>query len=247
VHDIIKHLNTKFANTEKLNDVFVGTPPYPMIVLDDFLPTEYAHMLEQEIPRISDQHWTEFTRRGSRMKECVKLDQAPVANEFVKQMHSQQGMQWLSKLTNITDLIPDPYIVGAGYSKSYRGDSLQVHTDFNWNEEIKLHRMLSFIIYLTSDWDSDWGGDLLFKDFNNKEIIQRVQPKFNRAVFWRHHKRGFHGYPEPLTCPEGKYRSTFRLFYYVSNASHDPNDRPHRSLYWFDEQNNEPYDIVTQK
>jgi len=244
---IIHHLNEKFGNFQKLNNEFVGTPPYPMIVLDDFLPHDFAMKLSQECETIPDQYWTEFTRNGSFMKECKKLEHAPVAYEFVNAMHSALGMTWLTNLTNITDLIPDPYLTGAGYSRSYTGHSLKLHTDFNWNDQIKLHRMLSFIIYLNPDWKEEWGGDLQFTDFNKEKVIQNIPPLFNRAVIWRYHKRGFHGYPEPLSCPQGMSRNTFRLFFYYSDALYKDDDRPHRSLYWYDKELGEPYDIPTRK
>jgi len=110
-----------------------------------------------------------------------------------------------------------------------------------------VHRMLSFIIYLNPNWKEEWGGALDFNDFNNEKRIQRIPPLFNRAIIWRYHKRGFHGYPDPLTCPEGMSRNTFRLFYYYSDAQHKTDDRPHRSLYWFDKELGEPYDIPTHK
>jgi hypothetical protein len=244
---IIKHLQDNFSNLRELNDEFVGTPPYPMIVLDDFLPKDIAQAMQKECETIPKNYWTNFTRNGSHMEECINLDVAPVAAEVVNQLHSQAGMRWLTQMTGIKDLIPDPYIIGGGYSKSYTGDSLQIHTDFNWNETIKMHRMLSFIIYLNEDWKDDYEGHLHFYDFNKKELIQKVAPNFNRAVFWRHHKRGFHGHPHPLTCPTSMSRNAFRLFFYVSNSQYDPNDRPHRSLYWYDPELNEPYDIPTHK
>lgn len=244
---IIDHIKTTFSNTKKLNDTFVGTPPYPMIVLDDFLPINLALELEKECNTIPDHYWTEFTRRGSSMKECINMSVAPVAESFVNQFHSQQFMKWLTEITGIKDLIPDPYLVGAGYSKIKSGSSLKIHTDFNWNDSMKVHRMLSFIIYLNSDWKEEWGGHLQFNDFQNKNVIQRVPPLFNRAVLWRHHKKGFHGFPDPLTCPENITRNAFRLFFYVSNAEYDSKDLPHRSLYWFDEETGEPYDIPTEK
>lgn len=244
---IIDHLEENFSNLKELNDKFVGTPPFPMIVLDKFLPDNLAEKLQKECESIPTQHWTEFTRNGSYMKECNNMKHCPIATELVNQLHSQQGMQWIIKMTGIKDLIPDPYLIGAGYSKSFKGDSLKMHTDFNWNDTIKVHRMLSFIVYLNQDWNEEYGGHLLFNDFDNENTIQKVAPKFNRAIFWRYHKRGFHGYPEPLTCPEHISRNTFRLFFYVSNATFDPNDRPHRSLYWYDPELNEPYDIPTHK
>ena len=245
--NIIRHISNTFNDTVKLNDRFVGTPPYPMIVLDNFLPNDTALQLEKEADVIPEKHWTEFTRKGGYMQECNDMSAAPEAQELVNQIHSQQGMNWLSNITGIKDLIPDPYLVGAAYSKSYRGDNLGIHTDFNWNDEIKVHRMLSMIVYLNSDWKPEYGGDLQFKDFDNKKTIQSVAPLFNRAVIWRYHKRGFHGYPEPLACPEGMSRKTFRIFFYVSDAEYKEDDRPHRSLYWYDNDNQEPYDIVTQK
>jgi len=244
---ILRHITHTFNDTIKLNDRFVGTPPYPMITLDNFLPDNTALALEQEADTIPEKYWSEFTRKGGYMQECADMTEAPLAQELVNQIHSQQGMKWLSNITGIKDLIPDPYLIGAGYSKSCRGDKLGIHTDFNWNDQIKVHRMLSMIVYLNSDWKEEYGGHLEFRDFDNKQTIQSVAPLFNRAVIWRYHKRGFHGYPEPLNCPTGMSRKTFRLFFYVSDAVYKEDDRPHRSLYWYDEDNQEPYDIVTQK
>ena len=244
--NIIRHIENNFSNYKQLNDTFVGTPPYPMITLDNFLPNDYAKKLQKECESIPDHYWTKFTRRGSYMEECINMDVAPVANEFVNQMHSQAGMLWISKVTGIKDLIPDPYLVGGGYSRSYRDCTLKIHTDFNWNDTLKCHRMLSLIVYLNEDWKEEYGGHLQFNDFKNKTAIQRVAPLFNRVVLWRYHKKGFHGFPDPIKCPENYSRNTFRLFFYVSNATYDSADLPHRSLYWFDEETGEPYDIMVE-
>lgn len=245
--EIIKHIRSKFNNYQELNNTFVGTPPYPMIVIDNFLPEPTALEMFKECETIDDIHWKTFTRRGSYMKECANLEIAPKAFDFVNQIHSALGMNWITRITGIKDLIPDPYLVGAGYSKIPNGHCLKVHTDFNWNDQLKLHRMLSFIIYLNPEWKDDWGGSLKFYDFNNQHVVQDVAPKFNRAVFWRYHKRGFHGFPDPLTCPENQTRNTFRLFFYISDANYREDDRPHRSLYWYDKELGEPYDIPTHR
>lgn len=243
-----QHISNKFSDYQKLNNEFVGTPPFPMIVLDDFLPTQIASAMATETHDIPSHKWTEFTRKKSHMQECTDMEVCPVARDgFVSYMHSQAGMKWLSNITGISDLIPDPYLVGAGYSRSFTGDHLGIHTDFNWNESLKLHRMLSMILYIEPDWKPEYGGDIVFKDFNNTQVVQKVSAKFNRCVIWRHHKRGFHGYPDPLTSPSDISRKTFRLFFYVSNATHNTQDLPHRSLYWYDGDANEPYDIVTQQ
>ena len=242
-----EHITKTFSNTRELNNIFVGTPPFPMIILDDFLPAELTKALAEETHTIPNHEWSDFTRKGSYMQECNNMKVCQVATHFVNIMHSQEIMQWLTDLTGITDLIPDPYLVGAGYSRSFNQDCLGIHTDFNWNEQIKLHRMLTLTLYLEPDWKSEYKGNLIFKDFNNEKIIQSIEPIFNRAIIWRHHGRGFHGYPDRLSCPADISRKTFRLFFYVSNSTHNTKDLPHRSLYWFDKDANEPYDLVTQK
>lgn len=244
---IINHLKKNFGNFQELNNTFVGTPPYPMITLENFLPNDIAQKMAVECETIPDQHWSNFTRRGSGMQECKKLDVAPIAYEFVNQMHSALGMEWLCNVTGIKDLIPDPYLTGAGYSKIGKDSSLKVHTDFNWNDQLRLHRMLSFIVYLNPDWKEEYGGALNFYDFNNEKVIQSVPSMFNRAIIWRYHKRGFHGAPDPMMCPPEMTRNSFRLFYYISDAQFREDDRPHRSLYWFDKELGEPYDIPTHR
>lgn len=244
---IINHLNQHFSDFDTLNTEFVGNPPFPLIVLDNFLPKDTALSLYQESKNIQTEHWKTFSRNNSLMYECNKLAHASNAFQFVNEMQSGLGMQWITKMTGIKDLIPDPYLTGAGYSKIPADASLKVHTDFNWNDELKLHRMLSFIVYLTPDWEDNYGGNLKFYDFKKEKVIQDIVPKFNRAVFWRYHKKGFHGCPGPVNCPKDIDRTSFRLFFYTSNAVYNDNDRPHRSLYWYDKDLDEPYDIPSQK
>jgi hypothetical protein len=43
-------------------------------------------------------------------------------------------------------------------------------------------------------------------------------------------------------APDGYTRDAFRIFYYVSSSEYKKDDLPHRSLYWYDENTNEPID-----
>jgi 2OG-Fe(II) oxygenase superfamily len=244
---MLQHIFTNFSDTDKLNDQFLLSVPDPMIVLDNFIPSNSAGNLFDESENIPDDQWTHFTRRGSFMKECTKLHVMPVAFELVSALHSPMFLNWLEKITGLEGLIPDPHLIGAGYSKSYTGDSLKIHTDFNWNDRLRLHRAVSIILYLTPHWEPEWNGSLEFYDHNRKNMVKSIDCLYNRCVIWKYHKRGFHGYPTPLACPDTTSRTTFRLFYYVSKSEYDLLDRPHRSLYWYDEEMNEPYDIPTKR
>jgi hypothetical protein len=176
------------------------------------------------------------------MYEYNNVDKTPVQDAVIHALHSGKFIKWLQDVTDTVDLIPDPHLIGAGYCKSLTGDSLKVHSDFNWNEQLRLHRMVSLVIYLNEDWDQDWGGQLQFYDRKRETVHSKVPVGAGNAVIWSYDNFAFHGYPEPMTNPEGTSRKALRLFYYVSNAEHDSKHPPHRSLYWFDDKEKVAYD-----
>jgi hypothetical protein len=238
----IQYIRNKFNNFQELNLNYVSTKPHPIIVLDDFLPIKTARTLQKECDNIPAEHWTEFTRRGSYMKECKNLDHSPEAVKLVNQLNSGQFLKWLENITGIQGLLPDPHLTGAGYSRSFNGDSLKIHTDFNWNEELRLHRKLTLIVYLSEQWREEYGGHIEFYDDTNQQLVKKIFTRFNRCVIWQYHKTGFHGYPNPIQCPDHLSRNTLRLFYYVSNSQYLEDDPPHRSLYWYNNDTNTAYD-----
>ncbi len=231
----------EFIEKLKTDVNFRNQQPIPMVLIEDFLPIELAINLHKESLTIDNSFWTKFNRNGSHMKECKNLSVAPIAFDLVSKLHSSVFLTWLEKITGIAGIIPDPYLTGAGYCKSYRGDVLKKHTDFNWNEQLKLHRVLSLIIYLTPEWDPSWGGSLDFYDKTGDNIIKSNPCLFNNCLIWEYDKYGYHGYETPLNCPNTIQRTAFRLFFYKSNSSHNETDPPHRSLYWINE-SKQPYD-----
>ncbi len=222
-------------NVFQTTDNYATAQPGPMGIIDNFLPKNVALDLYNEMFTIPDEHWRIFNRNGSHMMELNKLHLAPKAFELVGYLHSSYALKQLSELTGIPDLIPDPHLIGAGYSKSFPGDTLNLHTDFNWNDSLKLHRACSLIIYLTPDWNPDWNGGLDFYDQKRQAPVTHVDCLFNRCLIWNYHKFGWHGHLKPLSCPQETPRTTFRLFYYTSNSTYRENDPPHRSQYWIDE------------
>lgn len=214
--------------------------PVPWLAFDDFLPADLFKKVQKEINSIPEHIWTKFTRNGSMMKECTNLKFVPIIRELALNFNSHEFINWLEDMTGINRIIPDPHFIGAGLMRCYQGDSLKLHTDFNWNEQLHLNRCLSMILYLSPEWDESWQGSLEFWNFDKTECLHRVVPKPNRLLLWNYDERTVHGHPVPLTCPENASRDGLRIFYFNSNAT--PVSPPHRSLYWFDEQNNLPFD-----
>ena len=140
-------------------------PSYGLINIPEFLSDDMTQQCADELEGLQLDKGKHFTRKGSCMYEYNDLSITPVQERLVHEFHSSRFLHWLEHLTGVEKLLPDPHLVGAGYMKSFAGDSLKVHTDFNWVEEIHLHRAVSIIIYFNKDWNADWGGCLNFYDF----------------------------------------------------------------------------------
>ena len=181
------------------------------------------------------------------MLEKQDINDCPVASSVQQALSTSNFLQWLGKLTGHSDLIPDPHMIGAGYMRCQQGDSLKLHTDFNFNNTLGLYRLISINIYLNTGWQEAWNGDLQFWDFDRTRCVKRYYPEAGRAVIWTYHKFGFHGHPNPLKCPIEVNRDGFRIFYYVSASKYKVDRQPHRSLYWYDNDEKQPYDVIDEK
>ena len=239
---LVKHIIENFTDPYELQKTYRSHPSYSLLTLEDFVPKHIVSAMAKELDNVPLEDCKHFTRAGSCMYEYNDVTKTPVQDAVIDALHSSTFIKWLQEVTDTVDLIPDPHLIGAGYVKSLTGDSLKLHCDFNWNEQIRLHRMLSLVIYLNDDWKEEWGGQLQFYDRERQTVHSKVPVGNGNAVIWSYDNFAFHGYPDPMTNPKNTSRKALRLFYYVSNAKHDDKHPPHRSLYWFDDKEKVPYD-----
>lgn len=236
-------ITSKYDPKDYNVDYSHGTP-VPWLFFDDFLPQDLLEAVQQDIANMNDHLWSTFTRNGSFMKECNNLKRAPVTRELTLNLNSAEFVEWLEEMTGHQKLIPDPLLIGAGLMRCGPGHSLKLHTDFNWNEQLRLNRRLNAILYVSQEWKPEWGGGLEFWNFDQTECLHTIEPRPNRLLLWDYDPRLVHGHPNPISCPPGATRDGLRLFYFNSNAT--PESEPHRSLYWFDE-SGEAYDKKENK
>ena len=152
-------------------------------------------------------------------------------------MHSGEMLYDLEQMTGITGLLPDPHLVGAGFSIMRDGAELGPHYDFNWNDRLRLHRKLTSILYITPDWEEKWGGENITWTANPElddtaEIVESISPKFNRFIISENVKKGPVHSVGKVKCPSlVQGRACIRFFYYISTSDIDKDNPPHRSIY----------------
>ena len=207
-------------------------------VIDNFLDEETCLNLYEECISAPKGGWTVFSRAGSRMEEFNDLISCPTAHQVTYEiMHSGEMLYDLEQMTGISGLLPDPHLVGAGYSIFRNGSFLSSHYDFNWNDRLRLHRKLTSLLFITPGWKEEWGGhhELWTGSFDKDKTSKKVYshpPLFNRFYIDENVKKGPYHAVSKVNCPdEVEGRCAIRFFYYISSSEYDPNDPPHKSIY----------------
>ena len=192
-------------------------------VLDNFLSENQLSKIDNELSNIT---WPKlFQRAGSHMYENTDMENLPVMQEMYNAFSTPTFLKKLEDKIGIKGIVPDPHLIGAGYSEIKNHGDLKPHIDFNWNDTIKMYRVASLIIYLSDDYE---GGELWFED------REPIQTKRNRALIFGHSETIRH-----QVMPVKGVRKNLRFFYYASKLN--PPEDYHRSLYGL--QDGKPVDV----
>jgi 2OG-Fe(II) oxygenase superfamily len=239
----------KWSNRlSKLKRQFRDNQPYPHVHLKDFLEPEIAAQMAAEFPDMTTDAWTRYKHQNENKLGLAKREMFPLLlGEVVDELNSPDFVDWLSRLTGIDGLVSDDMLEGGGLHQSGVGGFLNVHTDFS-NHHYHKHwrRQVNLILYLNPGWEEQWGGALELWDREMRNCIVKVPPLFNDALIFRTDEISYHGFPDPLRCPEGESRKSLALYYYteedgpeVKMRSTDYRPRPQdgalkSSLIWLD-------------
>lgn len=214
------------AAQDELASLYQSNQPFAHIVIDDFLPQSTITKLLAEYP--TDQNlpiWNDATHRDKETGEYVQkekrnirdpLRMPPTYRQLIWELNSHYFLDFLAKMTGITNLIPDPNLRGAGIHQIGPGGFLKVHADFTTHRDFALDRRLNFLLYLNQDWPEEYGGQLELWDSEMQGPPKHVRPILNRCVVFSTTANSYHGHPHPVTCPDGIYRKSLALYYYTN-------------------------------
>ena len=216
--DLEKH------NAENLNKEFFQAQPFKHVVIDNFLEKEHAYQLLHDLDNDNQDKWDkrDHDRIQIKWRSDWKQD-SDIPKKTLSMIQYFNGgtfLRWLSKVTGINGIIPDPYLTGGGFNKINKGGTLAVHADGNWHDLMGVHRRLNVIVYLNEEWDDNWGGhlELWSKTSDNKPniCVKKISPLFNRMIIFQTDDFSFHGHPTPLNCPKDRSRKSLILYYYTN-------------------------------
>lgn len=206
---------------QQYRDQYQSARPFSHMVFDNFLPVQFCQDLLNGLPRQNLQSDSFFIgRKYEHNKRRVQPEDCGArARNLFRFFNSMCFVEFLSALTGIQGLIPDPHYLGGGYHVIGTNGKLGIHADFRIHPVLHLHRRINVLIYLNHDWKSEYGGalELWSRDMSRSEV--QIQPLFNRCVIFNTDADSFHGHPEPLATPSGVVRKSVALYYYTASES----------------------------
>jgi 2OG-Fe(II) oxygenase superfamily len=236
------------AELSLLSREYKKNAPIPHIFLSDLLESRVAREIADEFPNPNSAAWTQYLHHnenkfGLAKRECFPRQIGAVVDE----LNSPEFVRWLSALTGIPGLTADPMLEGGGLHQAVRGGFLNLHTDFSHHHYYKhWRRRVNLILYLNESWREEWLGLIELWDRGIHHCVAKYPPQLNQALIFNTDDHSFHGFPEPLQCPEGVSRKSLALYYYTvgssakevvrsTNYQARPNDgRGEAALIWLD-------------
>jgi hypothetical protein len=178
-----------------------------------------------EFPRPTSDEWTQYKHANENKLGMAKRQLfPPTIGAVTDELNSPEFVAWVSQLTGIPNLVADPMLEGGGLHQSGPGGYLNVHTDFSMHHFHKnWHRRVNLILYLNPAWHEQWGGAIeLWERSPEKKMTRcavKYEPLLNHALIFTTDERSLHGFPDPLTCPEGESRKSLALYYYTVESA----------------------------
>jgi Rps23 Pro-64 3,4-dihydroxylase Tpa1-like proline 4-hydroxylase len=201
----------------KLAKQYRDNKPCPHILLEDFLASETALAMAEEFPDPTSDAWTQYKHANENKLGLAKREfYPPTIGAVTDELNSSEFVAWISELTGIPNLMSDSMLEGGGLHQSGPGGYLNVHTDFSMHHfHANWRRRVNLIIYLNPGWQEEWGGSLELWERKMARCAAKYPPLLNHALIFTTDERSLHGFPDPLTCPEGQLRKSLALYYYT--------------------------------
>lgn len=189
--------------------------PFPHVVLDNLFSSNTLNTLLDELPPATSSKWVN-ERHDQMVKSNLRsaVDLSDQAFLFAATLHSASFLYFLSEITGITALLPDPYLSGAGYHVIPPGGKFDVHADRNMDHFSGLERRLAMLVYLNKSWDPQFGGQLELWNQEGTHCEKVIEPIFNRTVVFEIADKNFHAV-RPVTERSGRKRISFAVYYHT--------------------------------
>jgi hypothetical protein len=228
-------INQLYENLDEYKNTFFCAKPFPHLVLDEFIDPPFFSDLTKILKDnkiVLGKHFNSTVETNKGISLNTSLPEK--LKEIINYLNSESWVENLSKLTKIPDIFPvtstNKHL--ANYHEMRESGNLAPHVDHSHEPVLGKPHVLNIIIYLSEDWNSNFGGNTLLYDRKGKEIKLNIPYKKNRAVIFLHTPYSFHGV-EKINNNANTVRKTIYVDYYSNSTNPFNNIKLNFSNKWF--------------
>jgi len=209
--------------------------PYDHYIFENFFSEELAKKLSNNFLEYENMDWFFYNNPIENKKAISDWNKFPKETYQIFQYFcSIEFIDIIKQITGVRNIYPDYGLHGGGWHMHGNGGNLNVHKDYSIHPKLLLQRKFNLIVYLTEDWDVNWGGGLELWSHdakNNKplKLEKVVDCLYNRAILFDTTQNSWHGLPNYIKCPSEKFRKSMAV-YYLTDLQDNIEDRP-RALF----------------
>jgi len=217
-------------HTEELRLQYMSAKPYEHIVIKNLFNETFAEKLYSEFPD-PDSTWFRYENPFEGKYLSNSIPDGSI-RDAVNSLYGEELLAKLNYITGIDNLEPDPHLNAGGLHAYTRNDLSGIHLDYTIHPITGKERRVSLMAYLAKDWQKEWGGSLSLWDSN---LENRTTPDcglWNQGILFRTNGPAYHGFPEPIKCPEGKWRKVIGI-YYMTDPTPETLANPRKNAQYF--------------
>lgn len=204
---------------DALREQFRAAVPFRFFKIENFLDRRFLDQVVASYPTYQEAKGLggrEFDAVNEKLKIQVtdSTQFPPPVKQLADALSGTEFLADLEYITGIPALLADPGYSGGGMHLTNKSGRLDVHVDFNFNDQMDTFRRLNILVYLNPVWEESWGGNIELWDTDVKKCWHSYSPILNRCVVFETSKISFHGVT-PLKCPPSVARKSFAAYYYT--------------------------------
>jgi Rps23 Pro-64 3,4-dihydroxylase Tpa1-like proline 4-hydroxylase len=213
-----------YADVENLKEYFISAKPFPYVVIDNFFDQSFYKTIVDNFYTYYD-NTSEFgkyyntdvengkwTSQGNHLSDdLLQLGSFFQSIELKSLLSTITGFKTLNTASFNTKNVGFFHLMK---NDAYLGPHIDHMMDMDSNH-LGFH-VLNIIVYITKEWNANWGGHTFFTD-KNHNVFTDVEYKPNRAVIFMHSPISIHGTNRITSHANNKRISIYFDFY--SNES----------------------------
>ena len=189
-------INPEYLDLDKFKNSFHKNSPFPHVVLDNFLSDNFFNNLEKDKKKIDHNNGKKFSTDFEKNKWISKNTELPKSiKTIIDELNTDLWIKNISQLANIENVFTTKVSNTnlANYHEMKDGGYLGSHVDHSDDPDTGLPHVLNLLLYLSEEWNNEWGGSTLLFDKYGEKLMKEVNYVPNRAIIFLHTPYSFHG------------------------------------------------------